>query len=1635
MAVIARGEINVSLNDAAARRELRSLEQNVKNTMRSIDRSGAEAKVTLDHDDYDRAYKKVKAQIQDLKKERATAVVRMDVDGVTKAQAEIRLLEAQLRQFAIRRYETQVRVDVDRNSKRAVDALTETIRKLTAGKWYTNIGVDVDESDLRRVEAEVLGSIKSLERRKAKLIIEGDATGVAGVIAEIKTLDAVLKETQGRIRDFERERQLTRIEIKPELNDRELRMMRAQLRSEIASLEREHIQLRIDGDVEGVQRIQERINTLVASMEDIQRRRFQIRNPFRGWREDADRSRNSFQRLGGTVERISHLIREGRGWWNDFGGSILGAGIRLGPLTLRLRAAVAVMTYLAPLIISLVGAFGALASVIYTGLLGTLGPAVAGLGALGVGLGGIALVMTPLIQDFGKAQKASEAYDKAVRENGRNSDQAADKLEKLRRVMGNISPEAARSFRQIDKLGGTWRRLTAAARPVFFETVADAVRTVRQLMPQFAQESVRTFQVASDAFRGWLRGLRGTEARGIFRSLFRGAQESIPNLIGALGNLGTFLGRVARAAMPLWEEFTRTLERWTGGWADAAKDTGGVRDFLRGLADDTRALGRFLGAAARALHNLFMGGRGAGRSFLDTMTATLNRWADFLATAEGQNKVAEFFRESVDMAQTFFSIVGNLTKIFFNVAEAMAPVARILSQIINLITGLPGISTSLVTVLGLVLAARMLTQIYSRIVQIGAAIAAFKAGGGLAGALAAGGTARGQLLGRLPAATTVAGEVGAGAAAGRAASGAGRGGRVAAQGIEAAGGAAAGAATRASALSRALTGLRVGFSALTGPVGLTVAGVAAVAASLTTLTNQGGSTIDRVNRLKDTFNQSQQAMKIAGDAQRNLSQAGFQYRGANLEVQRAERDVNRLRRQGKTGTDEYRYAVLQLEQAYNNQRTAETTLNRTIRAGTEAAHSRVASWRQIKQEAIAQGKSTQELERIERNLQQAINAEIAVNINAARSRKGLAAVTGEAGIKMGFLVKQFQKLPRGDAIRKFFIQADTRQAEAGIRNIQRLQRAGVSDRQIIRIFASTDDAELALAKVRALAQNIDKLRPNVDVGAKDNASGRIRGVRGLAQGLVRAFVLTIAGKGDGPTKNKIGTVRALAQSIVRTFMATLQARDPGRSVVMGFLGLLAGIPRVITTILSTRRTGGGGRGGGGRGAVGGERPETAVKTSGRVVSRNTFLTGEERTPEIVISTNPSYRRRNRGLLRYAARALGMPQVGQEIQDVLSNYSMPVGPFTAEDEIPAFKEGGVTKKDRARFKKRKRVQQRRTRKKSAQIRGLNRRWQPEVRNEQQRVEKIENNIRDRVQKRDQDDTQFSIDLDNNPIVTQDEEGNDILNETARQERVSKIQNLMAQTQAIITRYNDLKNALNRAVEKINDVIERFKRRRESISTKRYGSKGAKALRKQIDEKVADLTGDRKSAYERLHEIGDEKDRGEQRGERLQYNQYDAEVRQTRAITARSQDTAAGGTSGADDSNNQAIADQANARATAFQRLAEISEGALRAFGGASDLGIGIGARARASALASDSSERMGSLATAAASAATAAVGAANQPAAQTPTPAVAAGGGGPQIVINTLHPGDPATLDAIGRAATGGMALQGYVPSPREATGL
>ena len=177
-----------------------------------------------------------------------------------------------------------------------------------------------------------------------------------------------------------------------------------------------------------------------------------------------------------------------------------------------------------------------------------------------------------------------------------------------------------------------------------------------------------------------------------------------------------------------------------------------------------------------------------------------------------------------------------------------------------------------------------------------------------------------------------------------------------------------------------------------------------------------------------------------------------------------------------------------------------------------------------------------------------------------------------------------------------------------------------------------------------------------------------------------------------------------------------------------------------------------------------------------------------------------------------------------------------------------------------------------------------------------------------------------------------------------------------------------------IKSIGRLEARKKRLREALRRTRPGSAERRAIQAEIKDVDRDILGFRADM-----------------------------VRQRKAIltapTNAELQAGGDGTGGGGSADLQAQLDQANTRATVAQRSANLSEAFIRSAFGSGDIGSG------------------GSYAWTAAGGA----GAAFNP--------------GMSITINTLHPGDPQTLQAIGAAATAGMGLQGFTTSPRSVSGV
>jgi hypothetical protein len=277
------------------------------------------------------------------------------------------------------------------------------------------------------------------------------------------------------------------------------------------------------------------------------------------------------------------------------------------------------------------------------------------------------------------------------------------------------------------------------------------------------------------------------------------------------------------------------------------------------------------------------------------------------------------------------------------------------------------------------------------------------------------------------------------------------------------------------------------------------------------------------------------------------------------------------------------------------------------------------------------------------------------------------------------------------------------------------------------------------------------------------------------------------------------------------------------------------------------------------------------------------------------------------------------------------------------------------------------------------------------------------------------------LSDEEFVTEDKDGNPVLNIEAIKKRAgdpestgyeggSELEQLWRKRRAIKKKMVALKKAIEKARKVLKRVIGNL---RDALPKKITNKNRARADR--LKDKIRDYTAERNELGSRLP--GLTQDLLDQDVDSLGLQHEIAGIRGTKTDPSKTEDDSGTGTgTGTGDGitpEQQAILDNAQAMGARFNEIV--------ASIGATNLG-----NRQLSLVASGAADMgTGNYRTAFGASAEGAFGQGLEPSFRD----------SPQIVIQTLHPGDPATLQAIGDAATAGMSLQGNVISPRVSVGI
>lgn len=1323
---IASGRIEVNLDDRSALAGLDRIEAEYERTMKRIDAMEAEAEVGIDKSEFDRDAAAVAATMKKLDGKEATIEVRARIDDL---KGDLRKAEA-----VVKDYDARIAATENNRSKAALRAQQ---RKRAAEAAALKEQLDGEKERLAAIKRT--NSLLEIEEQRIAAIQRREDKRAKAMAAEDRRRAAAEKARQGLM--DKADRLMDKMETKREQiatrRAREEAQQRAALQREmdaVPKLQRRYVELAQTIDKLAEQRRKSRddrakvlytakIDEVIADRDQIGRRlkaldidpvdvgiRLVPGNDFGTAMRDAINDgyrRGGIKRAAintglvigtsmsagivGGIQRNLRPSKIGRGigdWLIKAGNALGNLTVRIGPFTATIRQAIVGLSLLGPILVDIVGAAGA--------LVGVLGSATVGLGALTMGfLGGaipaalgMGLVIKDVAQEFTAAKKATKAYDDAVMKHGKSSDQAAKKLKELRNVMGNVSKTTAKQFVEGQKLGSAWDKLTKPAHASVWKLIGNSMEAAANIMPMFAKNTNEAMDAAEKGTSKWMKALSDPAGRKVLNTMMDNFTAALPNLMSGLGQLIGYFGKVGAAASQHLEPLAKTFNNWAKGINDTADDTEGLQQRVDKTIQSLKDVGRFFMAAGRLAKSFFGGGVGAGQSFVNTMTNAMNRWTAFLNTAEGQNKLGEFFREAVAGTQAFWSFLQPIITTFVRWATLISPIARGFFELAGAVaqatsaflrlTGLQGPLAALLTTLGVLWGV-------SRIAGATRAVIGFtRALLGLAGAQKA------------VAASSAMGAAGAVAGGAVVARGAARGPGALVGGATAATGKVSKLASVGAKATRVMAGLSAATIGVANPLiglGMVAAGAGFGIYKLMTRTRDHEKAQKSAEQSTKSYQSAVQAM---GPVQNQLAQEYLNSKNAALQVKTAEAEVARLRKAGMTNTDEYTQAVLNLRQAElsltqnkaalraANEAETQTyrAMNREAKEALDARNRQVKNlgerndtkelFASISEKAKDAGVSIKEMidstetlttgqrerlqgyadsldaqERAERRVRRAQELSTLASLNHQRSLRGISALAQNTAGHFSRLAKQSRSVATRIAV-KF---TDSGDAARVARSASATLKSGVPTKIVTKIVADSKNADDAVRRLQRVRLTPKRLEIIEEGGSR--AIGMLERI--IGRKLTRKE-LPIAEEG-GPR------VLAMLSRIIGRNLPTKRQNttEQGGRAVLGILGNIAAFSlpnktftiterRVIATIHTSkgpqqRPTAKGKRGGApGYNALigeGGDDEWRVNRRTGEVYKTDGPQVVKLGSDDAIIPTEPKYKERGREIFKAVAKDLGL----------------------------------------------------------------------------------------------------------------------------------------------------------------------------------------------------------------------------------------------------------------------------------------------------------------------------------------------------------------------------------------------------------
>lgn len=262
--------------------------------------------------------------------------------------------------------------------------------------------------------------------------------------------------------------------------------------------------------------------------------------------------------------------------------------------------------------------------------------------------------------------------------------------EKFAEAVGKLAPEAREAAQAVQGLQGAWKKLTASVQDRLFEGLSGHISklggTYIPIMKTAMDRAAASFNSAGQGIARFL-------AESSTVASLRGTFADLSTIIGNLSATFEPLARVFVHVMGIGAAVLRELTLNAGAataqfaaWVTSAEGTAKITEWIRQGVAALADLGAIAGNVLGIISGIFKAGSVDGVGFLQTLrdiTASAREW---VASAEGQEKIGQIFSALNIIAQQLWPVIQTVATVVAQLALAFSslpgPVQALISQFV-----------------------------------------------------------------------------------------------------------------------------------------------------------------------------------------------------------------------------------------------------------------------------------------------------------------------------------------------------------------------------------------------------------------------------------------------------------------------------------------------------------------------------------------------------------------------------------------------------------------------------------------------------------------------------------------------------------------------------------------------------------------------------------------------------------------------------------------------------------------------------------------------------------------------------------------------------------------------------------------